>query len=79
MGLILRDSLLMCAIGILSGVGAALALGRALSGVLYGVGAYDPLTFVVTAAALLTAAAVACWLPAQRATKISPALILREG
>jgi predicted permease len=78
-GPILRDSLLMCTIGILSGVGAAFALGRTLSGVLYGVGAHDPLTFVATAAALLTAAAVACWLPAQRATKISPALILREG
>jgi ABC-type lipoprotein release transport system permease subunit len=60
-------------------LGCALAFA---SGILPRLGAAvpgDPLTFVVTAAALLTAAAVACWLPAQRATQISPALILREG
>jgi putative ABC transport system permease protein len=76
---VLRSSLPACAAGILCGLGAALALGRSLGSVLYGVGARDPLTFLAAAAALLAAAAVACWLPARRATRISPTLTLREG
>jgi len=76
---VLRGSLLTCTLGILSGLGAALALGRTLSGVLFGVGAHDPVTLIATAAALFAAATVACWLPAQRVTQISPSLTLREG
>jgi putative ABC transport system permease protein len=75
----MRDALRMCALGILLGLGAALALGPALSSVLYGVGAYDPLTLLLTAAALLAAATAACWLPARRASRISPCVTLREG
>ncbi|HKI00373.1 MAG TPA: ABC transporter permease [Thermoanaerobaculia bacterium] len=76
---VLSGSLLTCAAGILVGIGAALALGRTLSGMLYGVGAHDPLTFLATAAVLLAAATIACWLPAQRATRIDPCVTLREG
>jgi len=76
---VLRKSLLMCTLGIVLGIGAALAVGRALSSVLYGVGAHDPLTFAATAAVLFAAALVACWLPARRATQVSPSLVLREG
>jgi len=75
----MRDALRMCAVGILAGLAAALALGPALSSVLYGVGAYDPLTLLLTAAALLAAATAACWLPARRASRISPCVTLREG
>jgi putative ABC transport system permease protein len=76
---VMRGGLAMCAIGILCGIGAALGLGRALSSVLFGVAAHDPLTLLATTAALLAAAAFACWLPARRATLISPSLTLREG
>jgi len=76
---VMRDGLLMCAIGILAGIGAALVLGRTLSSVLYGVGAHDPATLLGAAAALFAAAVLACWLPARRATLISPSLTLREG
>jgi len=76
---VMRDGLLMCAIGILAGIGAALVLGRTLSSVLYGVGAHDPITLLGAAAALFAAAVLACWLPARRATLISPSLTLREG
>jgi putative ABC transport system permease protein len=75
----MRGGLLICTVGILAGLGAALALGRALSSVLYGVGADDPLTFLATAAVLFAAAAFACWLPARRVTRISPCLTLRDG
>jgi predicted permease len=76
---VMRGNLIMCVIGIVGGIGAALALGRALSSVLFGVTADDPLTLLGTTVALLAAAIVACWLPARRATRISPALTLREG
>ncbi len=76
---VMRGNLAMCAIGIVGGIGAALALGRALASVLYGVTADDPLTFLGTTVALLAAAVLACWLPARRATRISPSLTLREG
>ncbi|HEV8577851.1 MAG TPA: ABC transporter permease [Thermoanaerobaculia bacterium] len=76
---VMRGGLAMCFIGILCGIGAALALGQALSSVLFGVAAHDPLTLIATTVALFTAAALACWLPARRATRISPSLTLREG
>ncbi len=76
---VMSGGLSMCALGILCGVGAALALGRALASVLFGVAAHDPRTLLASAAALFAAAAFACWLPARRATRISPSLTLREG
>jgi predicted permease len=76
---VMHGSLRMCAAGVLCGIAAALAVGRALSSVLYGVGARDPLTLLATAAVLFAAAVLACWLPARRASRISPSLTLREG
>lgn len=75
----MRGGLLICTIGILVGLGVALALGHALSSVLFGVGAYDPITFLATAVVLFAAAAFACWLPARRVAGISPSLTLRDG
>ncbi len=75
----MRGGLLICTVGILVGLGAALALGRALSGVLFGVGASDPITFALAAAVLFVVAVYACWLPARRVTRISPCLTLRDG
>jgi putative ABC transport system permease protein len=68
-----------CAAGILCGVGAALALGRGLAGVLLGVAAREPRTVLAAVIAFPAAATVACRLPARRATRISPSLTLREG
>ncbi len=76
---VMRSGLLTCATGIVAGLVAALALGRVLASVLYEVGARDPATLLVTAVVLLAAAALACWLPARRVTRISPALTLRDG
>ena len=76
---VMRGGLAMCVLGILCGIGAALALGQALSSVLFGVAARDPLTLLMTTIVLLAAAAFACWLPARRVTQIPPSLTLREG
>ncbi|HKQ98043.1 MAG TPA: FtsX-like permease family protein, partial [Candidatus Polarisedimenticolia bacterium] len=76
---VMRGGLLTCAAGIVAGLIAALALGRTLSSILYEVAATDPATLCAAAATLFVAAAVACWLPARRVARISPALTLREG
>jgi putative ABC transport system permease protein len=76
---VMRGGLPVCVLGILCGIGAALALGRVLSSVLFGVAARDPLTLLMAAIVLFAAAAFACWLPARRVTQIPPSLTLREG
>jgi len=48
-----------------------------LAGLLFGVTARDPLTFVVVASALLLVSLVACWIPARRAMRVDPVLALR--
>ncbi|MFN0121121.1 MAG: ABC transporter permease [Blastocatellia bacterium] len=64
-------------VGMAIGLIAAFFLTRFLSGVLYGVSATDPLTFVVIVALLLVIALLACWIPARRAARVDPLVALR--
>jgi hypothetical protein len=78
LGQILREGMTTALIGTaIGGVGAAL-IGRLLSGAVYGVEARNPLTFVAVAALLLTAALIACLLPARRAATVDPMVALRQ-
>jgi hypothetical protein len=63
--------------GVLIGVALALAAGRFISALLFGVRATDPLTFSAVAAALLATAVLAAWIPARRATRVDPMVALR--
>jgi len=63
--------------GLVGGVVLALGSTRLLASLLYGVTAFDPVTFASVATVLLGAAAAAIYLPARRATRISPAIALR--
>jgi predicted permease len=62
------------------GIGAVLAwsVTRAIDTLLYGVGAADPLTFALVAGLLAAVAAVACAIPAVRAARVDPMLVLRD-
>ena len=64
-----------------SGVGlaAALALGRALASLVFGIRATDPLTFAAVTALLGLVALAACALPAWRASRVEPTAALQEG
>jgi predicted permease len=75
--LVLRQGLAPVVIGLVAGLGAALALGRVLSGLLFGVSATDPLTMGAVTATLLIVAAMACYFPALRATRSDPLVALR--
>ena len=75
--LVLRQGLAMAAGGAIVGAGAALAGSRALEGALYGVGTTDAATFAAVPLILLAVSAIACDLPARRATRVDPAVALR--
>lgn len=77
MRLVLGDGMKMTLAGVAAGFVAALALTRLMAGLLYGVSATDPLTFVIVAALLPLVAAAACYLPARRAMRVDPVIALR--
>ncbi len=64
--------------GIALGLFAALGMTRLLTGLLFGVGATDPLTFTVVGGLMIFVALLACWIPARRATKVEPLIALRS-
>jgi hypothetical protein len=64
--------------GIALGIGGALAFGQALSGLLFGVAAADPVTIATVILVLAGEAAAACGFPTRQATKVDPAVALRH-
>jgi putative ABC transport system permease protein len=76
--LILLRSFEWVCIGVVIGIGGALAFGRALSSLLFGITAADPLTLVAVIAVLMSVAIAASSLPALRAVNVDPAIALRH-
>lgn len=75
--LIVGQGMQLVIIGIVLGLAGAFALTRVLASLLLGVGTTDPITFVAVAILLVAIALLACWVPAQRATKVDPMIALR--
>ena len=76
--LVLRRGLMLVAIGLIIGIGAALWLTRIIANQLFGVSPTDPLTFVAVALAMTVVALAACFIPARRATRVDPMIALRS-
>ncbi|HEV8238862.1 MAG TPA: ABC transporter permease [Thermoanaerobaculia bacterium] len=77
-GLVLRQGMQMALAGTLAGVALSLAAGGVLRSLLFGVPARDPSTLAATAVLLLGVALLACLLPARRAARLDPTLLLRQ-
>src|SRR5262249_38265554 len=76
--LIVSRGMKLALIGVVIGLAGAFAVTRMVSGLLFGVGATDPLTFMGVAILLVAVAFLACWIPARRATKVDPLIALRS-
>ena len=75
--MVLRQGMAPVLAGLVSGIGASMVAGRLIESLLFGVSAWDPPTLGIVALVVVTVAALACYLPARRATKVDPMVALR--
>jgi len=75
--LILKEGVVLAAIGLGIGLVGACFVGRAMRGLLYGVGTIDVAAFSAVAFTLFAAAVLACYMPANKAAKVDPMIALR--
>ena len=75
--LVISHGVKLTLLGVAIGLIGAYVVTRAITSLLYGVSATDPLTFGIVSAALVIVAVLACYIPARRATKVDPLVALR--
>lgn len=75
--MVLVDGLRLVGVGLVAGLGIAAVASRLLGTWLYGVGTHDPAAFIGVPVVLLAVAALACLIPARRATRVDPVEALR--
>jgi ABC-type antimicrobial peptide transport system permease subunit len=78
LGMVLREGVQLTGTGLAIGLVLSSGVGLLLRSLLYQVSPFDPVTFIVAPAVLATAAFIACWLPARRATRVEPVEALRN-
>ena len=76
--LVVQQGMKLVFAGIVLGMAGAIALTRLISSILYGVSPTDPAAFLAAAALLMTAAMMACYVPARRAMRVDPLVALRN-
>ena len=76
--LFLRHGLIVVAIGIAGGIAGAVAAGKSLASLVFGVTVTDPVTLGAVAVLLLVVAVLACYIPARSATRLDPVTALRS-
>jgi hypothetical protein len=77
LGSILRETVIMAAIGVLIGVPAALACGRLIESSLFGLAVLDPITLILSILVIAAVAGIAGYVPARRAARVDPLIALR--
>jgi ABC-type antimicrobial peptide transport system permease subunit len=75
--LVLRQGMAMVVVGVVLGLGAAVATSRAMETLLFGVSKLDPITYLAVIGLLLGVSAIACCIPARRAASVDPVDVLR--
>jgi putative ABC transport system permease protein len=76
--LVLRQGVVMIIVGLVLGMGGAIALTRLVESLLYGVTTTDPLSFAAALLVLTVVGLLACYFPARRALRIDPVIALRS-
>src|SRR5579872_3974045 len=79
MGLVLRQGMRLVAVGTAIGLALCFLIGSTLSATLYGVSATDPISLIGASMLLAIVAALACYLPARRASRVDPLTALRDA
>jgi len=75
--LVVGQGLLLVTAGVVVGLALSFALSRFMANLLFGLSAQDPITFAGVPLLLGVVAIIACWIPAQRATRVDPVIALR--
>jgi putative ABC transport system permease protein len=74
---VLSNTLRLAMIGVVAGAAVSIATARLIAALLYATSPWDAMTYYATAASLLAVALIAGYLPALRASRISPLIALR--
>jgi putative ABC transport system permease protein len=77
LSMIVKEGMILTFAGLVFGLTGAFLVGRAMKSQLYGIGAIDPVAFGAVAAVLVSAALLACYIPARRAMRVDPMVALR--
>jgi putative ABC transport system permease protein len=77
LSLVVRQAMVLAAVGVIIGMSGAAMASRAMIALLFGISPLDPVTYAAVVTMLLAVSAVACWVPAWRAARIDPAITLR--
>ena len=75
---VMKQGLALTVVGLVVGLAGALAMNRLIASMLFGVQPTDPVTLVAVVATITLVAMLACWLPAWRASRVDPIVVLRE-
>jgi putative ABC transport system permease protein len=76
--LVLKEGLRIAAVGLAVGIGGAWALTGIMESILFDVDVRDPVSFLLGPTLLTLVAVAACWIPARRATRVDPVVVLRQ-
>lgn len=77
LNMVLRQGLILVGLGVAIGLGLSFGFVRFIRTMLVSIGAFDPITFAAVSIVLVGVAAIACFVPARRATKVDPLVALR--